>query len=55
MPLSDAFGTRVERIRGESVKNSTPPDADLAQHVGVGAELVVGEDLDLDAAARSPA
>ena len=26
MPLIDAFGTRVERIRGESVKNSTPPD-----------------------------
>jgi hypothetical protein len=31
------------------VKNSTPPGADLAQHVGVAAELVAGEDLDLDA------
>ena len=26
MPLSEAFGTSVDRISGESVKNSTPPE-----------------------------
>lgn len=26
MPLTEAFGTSVERISGDSVKNSTPPD-----------------------------
>ena len=26
MPLTEAFGTSVDRISGDSVKNSTPPE-----------------------------
>ena len=45
-----ATGTSVAITSAEGVKNSMPPRAHLRQHVGVAAELVVREDLDLDAA-----
>jgi len=51
MPLIDAAGTSVDRIRPDSgEKNSMPPERIWPQHVGVGTELVVGKNLQVDAA-----
>jgi hypothetical protein len=50
MPLIEAAGTSVERIRPDSVKNSTPPRANLAKRVGVRTQLAIGEDLQVEAA-----
>jgi len=45
MPLIEAAGTRVDSIRPESVKNSMPPERNLAQHIGVRTQLVVRKNL----------
>ena len=52
MPLIDAFGTRVREDQRREREELHAAGPHLAQHVGVGAELVVGKDLDLDAAVR---
>ena len=46
-----ATGTKVERIERRQVEELDAAVAHLRQQIGVGAELVGGEQLDVDAAA----
>ena len=48
MPLIEAAGTSVAKARQREEFDAA--GADLAQHVGVGAELVIGENLQVEAA-----
>src|SRR6516165_5709138 len=45
MPLIEAAGTSVERIRPDSVKNSTPPERIWLSVSVFRTQLAVGEDL----------
>ena len=49
MPLIEAAGTSVARIRPDSVKNSTPPERIWRERIGVGAELADRENLQVEA------